>query len=155
MKYWLIKSEPSVYSIDDLARDRVTSWEGVRNFQARNFIRDEMSVGDLILFYHSNAAPPCVAGLARVVRAAYPDQAAFDKNSSYYDPRSTPEKPLWFMVDIAFDARFQTIVSLEMIKNDQELSGIMVAGKGVRLSVQPVAEAHFKRICRMGDSSIA
>lgn len=150
MKYWLMKSEPSVYSIADLERDGQTSWEGVRNFQARNFMRDEMQIGDPVLFYHSNATPSGVAGIGKIARAAYPDQAAFDAKNKYFDVRSTMEKPLWFMVDVAFVARFAEILPLERLKEDKSLEGIMVAKRGMRLSIQPVSEGHFKRICKLG-----
>lgn len=146
MSYWLMKSEPTVYSIADLEKDGVTSWEGVRNFQARNFMRDEMQVGDQVLFYHSNASPAGVAGVAKIAGAAYPDRSAFDSKSKYYDERSTPEKPLWFMVDVAFVSQFKQVVTLEQIKNDSELEGIMVAKRGIRLSIQPVSQQHFNRI---------
>ncbi len=149
VQFWLMKSEPSVYSIQDLLRDGKTAWEGVRNYQARNFMRDEMQVGDLVLFYHSNADPSGVAGVAKVAGKAYPDAAAFDRKSRYFDERSTPEKPLWFLVDVAFVAAFKEILSLEKIKQAKELEGIMVARRGMRLSIQPVSEAHFKHICSM------
>jgi len=151
MQHWLMKSEPTVYSIDDLERDKVTSWEGVRNYQARNFMRDDMQIGDLVLFYHSNASPPGVAGIGKIVREAYPDNFAFKKDHKYYDSRSTSEKPLWFMVDVGFVGKFKNLVSLDQIKNEKALEGIMVAKKGSRLSVQPISEAHFKHICKMAD----
>ncbi len=149
MNYWLMKSEPTVYSIVDLERDGKTAWEGVRNFQARNFMRDEMKPGDMVLFYHSNAEPSGVAGVGRIARAGYPDHSAFDPKSHYFDERSTPEKPLWYMVDVAFVARFANIIALETIRRNKALEGIMVAQKGSRLSVQPLSEAHFKHICNL------
>lgn len=149
MACWLMKSEPTVYSIDDLKRDGVTCWEGVRNYQARNFMRDEMKIGDQVLFYHSNAKPAGITGVARVSRIGYPDKAAFDQASRYYDGRSTPEKPLWFMVDIEFVNKFKNILSLEQLKNASELEGIMVARRGMRLSVQPVSQLHFDRILKL------
>ncbi|MDD3147020.1 MAG: EVE domain-containing protein [Candidatus Riflebacteria bacterium] len=155
MKYWLMKSEPSVYSIDDLQRDGKTAWEGVRNFQARNFMRDEMKCGDLVLFYHSNSSPSGVAGIAKVSREAYPDSASFDKKSHYYDARSNLEKPIWFMVDLAFVAKFAGLVSLEQIKQDRALEGIMVARRGSRLSIQPLTKAHFEHIAGLGGVSAA
>lgn len=151
MACWLMKSEPSVYSIDDLQRDKTTCWEGVRNYQARNFMRDDMKVGDKVLFYHSNADPSGVAGLGKIVKTAYPDKSAFDKKSHYYDPKSTPDKPLWFMVDVGFVARFSKMISLEQIKSDSALDGILVAKRGQRLSIQPVSEEHFLHICSMAD----
>ncbi len=149
VQFWLMKSEPSVYSIKDLQRDGKTAWEGVRNYQARNFMRDSMRVGDLVLFYHSNADPSGVAGVAKIASQAYPDAAAFDSKSRYFDERSTPDKPLWFLVDVAFVAAFKEILPLEKIKQAKELEGIMVAKRGMRLSIQPVSEAHFKHVCHL------
>ena len=143
---WLMKSEPDVYSIDQLARDGQTPWEGVRNYQARNFMRDDMKVGDLILFYHSNATPPGVAGLARVSRAAYPDPAAFDPASAYHDPKSKPDAPTWLRVDVAYVAHLPCLVSLETMKGDPELTEMLVVQRGQRLSVQPVSVPHFFRV---------
>ncbi|HXE79118.1 MAG TPA: EVE domain-containing protein [Vicinamibacterales bacterium] len=149
MKYWLMKVEPSAYTIDDLERDRVTSWEGVRNYQARNFMR-EMRVGDAVLFYASNANPSGVTGLARVAREAYPDSYAWRKGHKYYDPGSTPENPVWYMVDIEFVEKFPAIVSLETLKKTKGLEKMMVIKKGVRLSVQPVAKAEYDIVVRLG-----
>jgi predicted RNA-binding protein with PUA-like domain len=154
MNLWLMKSEPSAYSIDDLKRDGVTHWEGVRNYQARNFMRDEMRVGDMILFYHSNTNPAGVVGLGRVVREAYPDHFAWNPESKYFDKRSTPEKPVWFMVDVEFVTRFSEIVTLQQIKDEPALAGIMVAKRGSRLSIQPVEEAHFRHICKLGGHEV-
>lgn len=151
MNYWLMKSEPSAYSIDDLEREGVTHWEGVRNYQARNFMRDEMRVGDPVLFYHSSTKPAGVVGLGRVVRESYPDHFAWNPESKYFDERSTPGKPLWFMVDVEFVARFSEVVTLAQIKEDPALAGIMVARRGSRLSIQPVEEIHFRHICKLGD----
>jgi len=154
MNYWLMKSEPTVYSIADLERDGKTAWEGVRNFQARNFMRDSMRPGDLVIFYHSNAAPSGAAGVGRIAGPAYADNAAFDTGSHYYDARSTPDKPLWFMVDVEFVARFESVVALETIKADPALEGILVAKRGMRLSIQPLSEAHFRQICRLAGAKI-
>jgi predicted RNA-binding protein with PUA-like domain len=151
-KYWLMKSEPEVYSIDDLARDRKTSWEGVRNYQARNFIRDAMELGDLVLFYHSSSDPPGVAGIARVCREAYPDPSAWDPESEYYDRRSTVERPLWLAVDLEFVEKFPAFVALDAIRSSKALAGMLVAQRGQRLSVQPVEEKEFRAIERMGRS---
>jgi predicted RNA-binding protein with PUA-like domain len=145
-RYWLMKSEPDVYSIDDLARDGTTSWSGVRNYQARNFMRDDMKVGDLVLFYHSNAEPPGVAGIAKVVRTAHPDLTALDPRSPYHDPKATPENPIWQMVDVGFVAAFKRLVSLDDLRTDPALADMLVIKRGMRLSVQPVDPAHFKRI---------
>ncbi len=144
---WLMKSEPSVYSIDDLERDGVTSWEGVRNYEARNNMR-MMKVGDQVLFYHSSTSVPGVAGLARVARAAYPDHFAFDPEHCYFDPRSTPEKPVWDMVDVAFVERFSKLVTLLEIKADPALSQMALVKRG-RISVQPVMKEEFRRIVCM------
>lgn len=149
MAYWLMKCEPSAYSIDDLARDGSSSWEGVRNYQARNFMRDKMQPGDMALFYHSNAEPSGVAGVMKIVRAGYPDHFAFAAGHKYYDGRSTPDKPVWYMVDVAFVARFASILPLQQIKAEPRLNGIMVAQQGSRLSVQPLSEDHFKVICEL------
>src|SRR5690348_14287413 len=111
-RYWLMKTEPDVFSIDDLEKKKRAHWDGVRNFQARNFMRDQMKAGDLNLFYHSSTIPPGVAGLARVCREAYPDFTAWDKKSDFFDPRSTPEKPLWMMVDVEFVKKFPRLISL-------------------------------------------
>ena len=146
MKYWLLKTEPETYSIDDLKRDRKTCWDGVRNYQARNFMRDDMKVGDLVLIYHSNADPPGVAGIAKVSRSSYPDHTAQDPKDAHHDPKATPENPIWMMVDVAFVKKFKAIVSLDAIKADKKLDGILVAKRGQRLSVQPVEKAHFEHI---------
>ena len=148
--YWLMKSEPDTYSIDDLERERVAGWDGVRNYQARNFMRDEMRVGDAVLFYHSNAKPPGVAGLARVARAAYPDPTQFDDRSKYFDPKSDPEAPRWWHVDVEFVERFADVVSLEELKADPKLEGMRVIQRGPRLSVQPVDAPHYRRVVTLG-----
>ena len=148
-RYWLMKSEEDVYSIRDLERDVATQWEGVRNYEARNLMRDKMKVGDGILFYHSNAKPPGVAGLASVARSGYPDHFAFDRKSRYHDPKSDPDDPTWFMVDIAFEEAFPGVVGLEEIKAAPGLAE-MVLVKRSRLSVQPVSGEEFRLIRRMG-----
>lgn len=147
--YWLMKSEPDVYGIADLERDGTTLWDGVRNYQARNFMRDDMKVGDLVLYYHSNAKPPGVAGLAKVASEPYPDPTQFDDNSKYYDPKSTPENPRWVLVDLAFVAAFDDVVSLADLKADDELDGMLVIKKGQRLSIQPVEPHHYKRVLEL------
>ncbi len=149
-QYWLLKSEPGSYSIDDLKKDCKTAWTGVRNYQARNFMRDQMKVGDLVLFYHSNAEPPGVAGIARVCSGAHPDESAWDENDTHYDPRSTKEKPVWMLVDVEFVEKFKRFVSLEEIKNEPKLAGMLVLKKGQRLSVQPVERGHFEVLRKMG-----
>lgn len=144
--YWLMKSEPDVYSIDDLRRDGFSPWEGVRNYQARNFMRDNMRVGDYVLFYHSNAKPPGVAGVGRVSRESYPDFTATDPDSNYFDPKTDPENPRWMMVDVAFVAKFDELLPLQQLKDDPELSEMLVVQRGQRLSVQPVVQADFERV---------
>jgi len=151
--YWLMKSEPDVYSIDDLETDGSTYWDGVRNYQARNLMRDRMGVGDHVLYYHSNVKAPGVVGIARVVREAYPDRTAWDVDSKYFDPKSSPESPRWFMVDIAFEERFQHVVTLDRIKGESVLQE-MVLLKRSRLSVQPVTEKEFALITKIGRGQI-
>lgn len=145
--YWLMKSEPSVYSIDDLKRDGRTIWEGVRNYQARNMMRDAMKPGDPVFFYHSNAEPPGIAGIAEVASAAYPDPSAFDRKSPYYDAKSKRESPAWVVVDIKFRKRFKQVVSLEELRQLRGLENMPLLRKGQRLSVQPVSAAEWKRVC--------
>ena len=146
MNYWLLKSEGTCYSIDDLKKDKKTPWSGIRNYQARNFIRDSMKVGDMALFYHSNSEPTGVYGIAKVVSTPYPDPTAFNKKDEHFDPKSTKENPIWMVVDVAFVKKFKERISLAEIKVDPKLEGIMVAQKGSRLSVQPLSEKHFKYI---------
>lgn len=152
-RHWLMKSEPGCYSIDDLKRDQRAAWSGVRNYQARNFMRDEMKVDDLVLFYHSNAAPSGVAGVARICALAHADETAWDEDDEHYDPKSSPENPIWVNVDLAFVKKFHRVVSLAELKVEPELSGMMVLQKGSRLSVQPVNADHFKWVMRMGTSA--
>ncbi len=156
MKYWLMKSEPSVYGIDDLARDGVTGWEGVRNYQARNFMRDDMQLGDLALFYHSNANPPGVAGIMRVVREAYPDDTAEDEKSPYFDAKwvAAGKPNRWVRVDLELVEKFAQEVSLQALRADTKLAGLMVTRKGCRLSIQPVEKRHFLRICKLGQTCL-
>ena len=149
-RYWLMKSEPSVYSLDDLKKDQKTSWEGVRNYQARNFMKDEMKKGDRILFYHSNAEPPGVAGLARVCREAYADITAWDKKSRYFDKKSNQQNPRWFMVDVEFLEKFPRFVPLAELQKNKKLQGMLVLKKGMRLSVQPVDRLHFNEVQKLG-----
>ncbi len=147
---WLMKCEPDAFTIEDLERDGRTSWEGVRNYQARNFMRDQMQVGDQVLFYASNASPSGVTGLAEVVRAGYPDHTAWTTGHDYFDKASTPDAPTWFMVDIGFVERFPAVVSLETLKQTPGLEAMMVTQKGSRLSVQPVTRAEYDIVCRLG-----
>ena len=154
MRNWLFKSEPSTYSIDDLRNNpqQTDYWDGIRNYQARNLIRDDIKSGDKLLFYHSSAKPTGVAGTARVVREAYPDPTAWDEKSPYFDPRSTPENPVWFMVDICFEEAFPEILDLPRLRKIPELKNMMVLRRGMRLSIQPVTEAEFKAVVKHGKS---
>jgi predicted RNA-binding protein with PUA-like domain len=151
--YWLVKSEPDVFSIEALRRDGHTHWEGVRNYQARNHLR-AMQLGDWVLFYHSNAKPPGVAGVARVSKEAYPDDSQFDPKSRYYDPDSKREEPRWSLVDVEFVEAFAELVPLDTLKDDASLEGMLVIKRGMRLSVQPVEPKHFKRVLRLGRSKL-
>lgn len=152
MNYWLMKSEPDAFSFEDLkARPNQTEpWDGVRNYQARNFMRDAMQVGDQILFYHSNTNPPGVVGVAKVASKPYPDPTAFDKQSNYYDPKSDPEAPRWILVDVAFKADLKRKVSLEEMKGMLELSEMRVLQRGNRLSITPVSKEEFQAIKKAG-----
>ena len=149
-RYWLMKCEPSAYTIDDLARDGRTCWEGVRNFQARNFLRDVMREGDGVLFYASNADPSGVTGLATICRTGYPDHYAWRKGHKYFDARSTEAAPVWYMVDIAFVERFADTLPLATLKATVGLEEMMVTKKGSRLSVQPVTKAEYEIVARLG-----
>jgi predicted RNA-binding protein with PUA-like domain len=146
-----MKSEPDVYSIDQLNKDNTTWWEGVRNYQARNFMMKDMKVGDAVLFYHSNAEPPGVAGLAVISKVAAPDKLQFDKKSDYFDPKATLEKPIWYCVEVQFKQKFKHHVSLQDLRENSDLNDMLVLQKGSRLSVQPVAEKHFEIIKAMGN----
>ena len=149
MKYWLMKSEPNVFSIDDLKKKKTSIWDGVRNYQARNFMMNDMHPGDCVLFYHSNATPPGVAGLATVSKQATADPTQFDKDSEYYDPKSSKEKPRWFCVEVQFKEKFKHFVSLDVIKQTPDLKDMLVVQKGQRLSIQPVEKKHFDKILKM------
>jgi predicted RNA-binding protein with PUA-like domain len=149
-KYWLMKCEPAAYTIADLERDGTTSWEGVRNYQARNFMRDQMQVGDAVLFYASNADPSGVTGLATIARAGYPDQFSWKKGHKYFDAASSKDKPLWFMVDIAFEEQFADTVPLQTLKDTAGLEDMVVTKKGSRLSIQPVTKAEYAIVVRLG-----
>ena len=146
----MFKSEPGAYSYDDLVGDGVAEWDGVRNFKARNYLRDEIQEGDGVLFYHSSTDVIGVVGTARVVRSGYPDHTAWDSTSEHPDPRSTPERPVWYMVDIAPAHRFRRFITRSELKEIPELQG-MVLLRASRLSVQPVTEAQWQVICRLGD----
>lgn len=141
-KFWLIKSEPSEFSIDDLvkSKNKTTCWDGVRNYQARNFIRDEMKLGDKVLFYHSNAEPNAVVGVCEVVREAYPDHTQFDSKHIHFDPKADKQNPTWFMVDVKLVKKFKRAVTLEEIKKNPKLAKMRLVQRGNRLSVLPVTE---------------
>lgn len=148
-KHWLVKSEAPVYSIDDLARDGSTHWDGVRNYQARNYMRDQMKKGDLVLFYHSNTKTPGVVGIAKVVRESYPDFTCLDPKNRYHDPKSTEESPRWFMVDVGFLEKFAGPVTLDEIKGQKALQEMVLVKNG-RLSVQPVTAREYDVIVKLG-----
>lgn len=153
-RYWLVKSEPDVYSIDALKKDGHTGWTGVRNYTARNFMRDEMKEGDLVLYYHSNAEPPGVAGLAKVRGAPLPDPTQFDKKSEYYDATSDKAAPRWVMAQLAFVEKFEALIPLDVLRADPALTGMALLQKGQRLSVQPVSPEHFARVLRLAGSKV-
>ena len=151
-RYWLVKSEPDVFGFDDLlaAPGRTAGWDGVRNYQARNYMRDDMRVGDGVLFYHSNGDPAGVAGLAEVARAAYPDATAFDPAHDGYDPKSRPEAPVWLQVDVRAVERFARVVTLAELRAEPALAEMVVLRRGNRLSVTPVTAAEWAAVCRLG-----
>ena len=149
LRWWLMKSEPEVYSIDDLAIDGATAWDGVRNYTARNFMRDQLKVGDRVLFYHSSSDPVGIAGIARVASEPYPDPTQFDKKSDHKDAASPPDDPRWWLVDVAFVEKFRAIVPLADLKNNPELAGMAVLARGQRLSVQPVDSEHARIVLAM------
>lgn len=148
---WLVKTEPGSFSIDDLARAGVEPWDGVRNYQARNFMRDEMKVGDPVLVYHSNADPPGVVGIAEVASEPYPDPTQFDPSSKYFDPTSDPADPRWILVDMRFVEKLPRLVPLHELRARPELEGMVLLGRS-RLSVQPVEPAHFDLIVSLARS---
>jgi predicted RNA-binding protein with PUA-like domain len=149
--YWLVKSEPDVFSIDDLqaAKDQTTYWDGVRNYQARNTLRDQMKLGDKVLYYHSNADPSAVVGIAEVVRTGYPDHTAFDPKDPHFDPKSKAEAPTWYMVDVKFVEKFPRQLDLEQLRQVPELAGMVLLQRGSRLSVQPVRPQEFEAIVEL------
>jgi predicted RNA-binding protein with PUA-like domain len=151
-RYWLMKTEPGTWSIDDFAKAKAqtTCWEGVRNYQARNFMRDDFREGDGVLIYHSNANPAGIAGVGIVAKAAYPDHYSWDKRSKYFDPKSSKETPRWFMVDIQATHRLRNFLSLAELKEHQELSKMLVCKRGQRLSIQPVDKEHFSLTKKLG-----
>ena len=150
MKYWLMKSEPDVYSIDTLKKEKTTLWDGIRNYQARNFMMKDMEIGDQVLFYHSNHKPPGIAGLAVISKKAQPDPTQFDKKSQYFDPKSSEENPRWHCVEVKYNKKLKTYISLDDIREEKKLSDMMVIRKGSRLSIQPVTKKEFDHVCKMG-----
>lgn len=150
-KYWLVKSEPGAYSIDDLVRDKKTHWDGVRNYQARNFMRDDMKKGDQVLFYHSNAEPTAVVGICEVVKEGYPDFTAFDPEEKHFDSKSNNENPTWMMVDIKLIKKFKRPVTLKEIKENSKLQNMRLVQRGNRLSVMPVEKKEVDLIIKLSE----
>ncbi|WP_372183646.1 EVE domain-containing protein [Xanthomonas axonopodis] len=150
-RYWLMKSEPDTFSIDDLERVGTEPWNGVRNYQARNFMRDGMQVGDGVFFYHSNCKVPGIVGIAKVASAAYPDDTQFDPSSDYHDPKSTREDPRWILVDVAFERKLARTISLDEIKQQADAlgEGFALIARGNRLSILPVTAAQWKLLLAM------
>lgn len=151
-RHWLFKTEPDVFSWDDLlnAPNQTTLWEGVRNYQARNILRDQVQLGDEVLWYHSRSNPQTIEGIAKVVRTAYPDPTQFDPKSKYFDPKATKDAPRWFVVDVQAHRRFFHPLTLPELKERDDLDGLMLIKKGARLSVQPVSADHFKLLSKLG-----
>lgn len=150
VNYWLMKSEPDVYPYQQLVEDGSTHWDGVRNYQARNMMRDQMKLGDLVLFYHSNFKPPHVAGVARISREGYPDHTSWDASSKYHDPKSTPDAPRWFMVDLEPVSPLKTTVPLQDVRDNPACENMLLIRRGQRLSIQPVEAQDFDTILSMG-----
>ena len=150
MNYWLLKTEPDSYSITDLRKDGTTSWGGIRNYQARNYLRDDMEKGDLCLFYHSSAKPMAVMGICEVVKEAYPDETQFDPSDDHFDIDSEMDKPRWYAVDVAFRKIFHSPVLLSQMKNNSKLADMKLLNRGTRLSVLPVTKKEFEEIVRLG-----
>lgn len=152
MKYWLMKSEPEAYSFEDLKNedDKTTHWDGIRNYQARNFMMKDMEIGDKVLFYHSNCKVPSIVGLAVISSASFPDHTAWDPDSKYFDPKSTPDNPRWHMVNVTFEKDLQRSVSLKEIKDTPELSNMKLVQRGQRLSIQPLTQIEYDLVVKMG-----
>ena len=146
INYWLMKSEPDVFSIDDLAKKNRSGWDGVRNYQARNYMRDNMKIGDIVLFYHSSCEVPGIAGIAKVCKESHPDPSQFDKKSEYYDEKATKENPRWYMVEVEFVKKLSKIITLQDLKNTNGLENMPVVQKGSRLSINPVTANEYKII---------
>lgn len=152
MAYWLFKTEPFKFSFEDLKNspEQTTTWDGIRNYQARNYLRDTVKIGDLVLFYHSRCDPPGIVGIAEVIQEAYPDYTAWEPKSDYYDPKSSSENPRWLMVDVQYRKDFPKMVTLRDMKEQPELEEMLVIKRGQRLSIQPVESNHFDQVIRMG-----
>jgi len=150
MRYWLFKTEPDVFSIDDLEREKISFWEGVRNYQARNYLRDDVKPGDLVLFYHSNANPPGIIGIAEIVESGIPDPHQFNLQSKYFDPKSPKENPRWFGVRLKLHTKFKELIPLHQLKSIAGLESMIVIQKGSRLSIQPVTKKEFDIILKLG-----
>jgi predicted RNA-binding protein with PUA-like domain len=150
--YWLFKSEPSEFSWKDLkkSKNQTTFWDGIRNYQARNFLRDEVKEGDGVLFYQSSTNPLAVAGYCEVVKDGYPDHTQFDKNNDHYDPKADPKNPTWFMVDIKLVKEFRNLVTLDSIKSNPKLKSMRLIQRGQRLSIQPITKEEYDEILKMG-----
>ena len=155
MNYWLMKSEPTAFGIDDLKNmpDQTEHWDGVRNYQARNMMRDQMKVGDQVFFYHSNCKVPGIVGIMEVVRESYPDHTAFDPQSKYFDPKSSPEKPRWFMVDIKYIRHSRRVIPLTELKDCEPLENMQLVRRGNRLSIHPVSVDEWNIILRLEEGS--
>ena len=151
MAYWLMKSEPDVYSIDHLRsqKRRTDHWDGIRNYQARNFMRDQMKMGDLAFFYHSNCSEPAVVGIMEIVSAAYPDHTAFDPNEKHFDAKSDPDNPSWLMVDVKFKKKLKMPITLQAIKAEKKLADMRLVQRGNRLSILPVTPSEWRHILKM------
>lgn len=151
MRYWLMKSEPETFSIDDLAQRpaQTEPWDGVRNYQARNMMRDEMQIGDLAFFYHSNCQPPGIVGIATIASEAYPDPTAFDPDDPHYDPKSDRNKPRWFLVDVSFSRKFQHKVTVDEMRAHPSLENMVTLRRGNRLSITPVTEAEWHAVLQL------
>ncbi len=151
MAYWLMKSEPDAYSIDHLRsqKRRTDHWDGIRNYQARNFMRDQMKMGDLAFFYHSNCSEPAVVGIMKIVSAAYPDHTAFDPNEKHFDAKSDPDNPRWLMVDVKFKKKLKMPITLQAIKAEKKLADMRLVQRGNRLSILPVTPSEWRHILKM------
>jgi predicted RNA-binding protein with PUA-like domain len=151
MAFWLLKSEPDTYSIEDLKNEpgQVGTWDGVRNYKARNYLRDEMQVGDKAFFYHSSCETPAIVGIVKIVRAGYPDPTAFNPKSPYYDPKTSPDNPRWFMVQVKFERKLKNPITLKDIKNNPKLAKLTLVQKGNRLSVMPIKSNEWETILAM------